>query len=111
MVWHRKYLLFTACGFLLLGLFYLHSLLATASVEAKLMPAKQQLVSTLGLSDLAIWTEARYTRHPTQADHFTPFQDLPASFGHFPAGSIISPLGSHVGTKMQFRRASERPLP
>ena len=111
MVRHRKYLLFTACGFLLLGILYLHSLLALASAEAQLVPAKQRLIAALGLTDLAIWTEARYTRHPTQADHFTPFQDLPASIGHFPAGSIISPRGIQLGTKMQFRRAAERPRP
>jgi hypothetical protein len=49
------------------------------------------LVRSLSLTDFAIWTEARYTRHPSQADWFTPFQDFPSSLEHFPAGSIISP--------------------
>lgn len=52
---------------------------------------KKALVHRLTLTDPAIWTEARYTRHPSQADLFSPFQDAPASFDHFPAGSIIAP--------------------
>lgn len=54
-------------------------------------PALARLGATLGLTDLAIWTEARYTRHPSQADRFTAFQDLPGAFDHFPAGSIVPP--------------------
>ncbi len=58
------------------------------------MPARQEraeLVQMLGLSDLALFTEARFTRHPTQADLFTPFQDAPLSQEHFPTGSLIAP--------------------
>lgn len=57
------------------------------------VPAKRELVRVLELTDLALWTEARYTRHPTQADLFSPFQDLPSSLEHFPAGSIVPPAG------------------
>lgn len=56
-----------------------------------ILQAKQNLVSQLGLTDFAIWTEARYTRHPSQADFFSAFQDFPAAMEHFPAGSIIAP--------------------
>lgn len=49
------------------------------------------VVRSLGLTDLALWTEARYTRHPTQTDFFSPFQDLPGGMEHFPAGALISP--------------------
>ena len=49
------------------------------------------LVRTLQLTDLALWSEARYTRHPSQADSFTPFQNGPSALEHFPAGSWISP--------------------
>jgi hypothetical protein len=55
---------------------------------------KTALVRFLSLTDFAIWTEARYTRHPSQADRFTPFQDFPSSLEHFPAGSIIAPAES-----------------
>jgi len=69
--------------------------------------AKITLVSTLGLTDLALWTEARYTRHPSQADYFTPFQDFPAAIDHFPAGSIISPGSARPSTKINFSAYSE----
>lgn len=59
------------------------------------------LVAELGLTDLALFTEARYTRHPSQADLFTPFQDHPLSFDHFPSGSLVSPQ-RHFGNKNLF---------
>ena len=54
------------------------------------IPRKRELVERLELTDLAIWTEARYTRHPSQADFFAPFQDGPSSLEHFPAGSVVA---------------------
>lgn len=54
------------------------------------------LAHALGLTDLAIWTEARYTRNPALADFFSAFQDHPGAIEHFPAGSIIAPP-PHVG--------------
>lgn len=55
-----------------------------------LAPA-QALVRELGLSDLALFTEARYTRHPAQADLHSAFQDHPLALEHFPSGSLIPP--------------------
>ncbi len=53
-----------------------------------------QTVSDLALTDLCLFTEARYTRHPSMADFFTPFQDHPFSFDHFPSGSLMSVPGT-----------------
>jgi hypothetical protein len=53
--------------------------------------ADRALVRELGLSDLSLFTEARYTRHPSQADRHAPFQDHPAALEHFPAGSLLPP--------------------
>jgi hypothetical protein len=50
-----------------------------------------QLVKELQLTDLCLFTEARYTRHLSQADLFSAFQDHPMSFEHFPSGSITLP--------------------
>lgn len=47
------------------------------------------LVRALGLTDTALFTEARYTRHPALADLNTPFQDHPMGFDHFPSGTIV----------------------
>lgn len=42
----------------------------------------------LGLSDLCLATEARYTRHPAVTDPIVPFMDHPGAFEHFPSGSF-----------------------
>src|SRR3989304_1454924 len=52
---------------------------------------KREIVKALGLTDLCLFTEARYTRHPAAADRFTPFQDHPLSLEHFPSASILLP--------------------
>jgi len=50
-----------------------------------------QLVAGLELTDLVISTEARYTRHWSQADYHAAFQDYPSALEHFPAGSLLPP--------------------
>jgi hypothetical protein len=55
------------------------------------MSATQALAQRLGLTDLALFTEARYTRHPSQADLHSAFQDHPLALEHFPSGSLIVP--------------------
>ncbi len=50
---------------------------------------KNRMVSALKLTDLCLFTEARYTRHPSMADRNTAFQDYPFSFEHFPSGSLV----------------------
>ncbi len=50
-----------------------------------------ELVRSLGLTDLALFTEARYTRHLSQADRHSAFQDHPTALEHFPSGSLIAP--------------------
>jgi hypothetical protein len=52
---------------------------------------KKRIVRNLGLTDLCLTTEARYTRHPSQADYFTPFQDNPLSLEFFPSGGVMAP--------------------
>ncbi len=54
-------------------------------------PGRARLVGQLGLSDLALFTEARYTRHPSQADLHSAFQDHPMAFDHFPSGTLVPP--------------------
>jgi len=56
------------------------------------IPAIEQratLVADLDLTDLALFTEARYTRHPSQADLHSAFQDHPMALDHFPSGSLV----------------------
>jgi hypothetical protein len=67
--------------------------------------AKRIIVKELMLTDFSIWTEARYTRNPSQADLFSPFQDFPSSIDHFPAGSIIAP--GNVNESSEIRTGSK----
>jgi hypothetical protein len=49
------------------------------------------LVRSLGLTDLCLFTEARYTRNPAMADRHAAFQDHPMGLDHFPSGSLVTP--------------------
>ncbi len=49
------------------------------------------LVEQLGLTDPVLFTEARYTRHLSQADLQSAFQDHPVALEHFPSGSLVPP--------------------
>ncbi len=58
-------------------------------------------VAALGLTDLSVSTEARYTRHPAVSDPVAPFMDHPGALEHFPSGSFWSPPSrGSVGTKL-----------
>lgn len=74
---------------LLLGT-VVHSRYAVSRAEG-VMGENRALTARLGLTDLALFTEARYTRHPSQADLHTPFQDHPGALEHFPSGSFLGP--------------------
>jgi len=49
------------------------------------------LVAGLGLSDLCLSTEARYTRHPAVSDPVVPVMDHPGAIEHLPSGSFFAP--------------------
>ena len=75
---------------LLLLLLLLHAGYRTGYDRARLQ-GSAELVRTLGLSDLCLFTEASYTRHLSQADLRTPFQEYPLALEHFPSGSLVPP--------------------
>ena len=53
--------------------------------------ANRQLVQKLLITDLCLFTESRYTRHLSQADLHSAFQDHPHALEHFPSGSLTLP--------------------
>ena len=59
--------------------------------DLPLLRQKAAVVKNLGLTDLCLSTEARYTRHPSQADWHAAFQSHPLALDHFPSGSILGP--------------------
>lgn len=73
-------------GTLLVG----HPMIGAARQD-EAMADKLRLVQDLQLTDLCLFTEARYTRHLSQADLYSAFQDHPMSFEHFPSGSLTLP--------------------
>ncbi len=58
---------------------------------AAALQEKAVLVERLGLTDLCLFTDARYARHPSMADRHTPFQDSPMAMEHFPSGTLLLP--------------------
>lgn len=53
--------------------------------------ANAALVRQLQLTDLCVFTEARYTRNPGVTDLASAFQDSPLSLEHFPSGTLMQP--------------------
>ena len=101
---HKLFLGFTMLELLVLSALFIYSRSAVSVLSRDEIPAKRELVKYLKLTDLSLWTEARYTRHPSQSDLFTPFQDFPSSFEHFPAGSIIGPGNINLPTTITWGR-------
>jgi len=58
---------------------------------ARTLPLLHSMTAALGLTDLCVATEARYTRHPAVSDPVVPFMDHPAAMEHFPTGSFWTP--------------------
>jgi hypothetical protein len=84
------FLIFLAANIFLLGLVFVHASFRTKK-DLPSLKEKEEMVRSFELTDLCLFTEASYTRHLTQADLHTPFQDYPASLEHFPSGSIVMP--------------------
>lgn len=77
-------------GLVMSGLLFIHPRLQRDNYERGLAKRKH-LVRELQLTDLCLFTEARYTRHLSQADLHSPFQDYPMALEHFPSGSLVLP--------------------
>lgn len=73
------------------------------------LAASAALVARLGLTDLALFTEARYTRHPTQADLHTAFQDHPLALEHFPSGALTAPIAARIFSDASLAGAAALP--
>lgn len=87
----RAFLLFTLGEVLLLGGLVGGHGAAEVRAWARRAREERAVAEALALTDLAVWTEARYTRHLSQADRFAPFQDAPGAPDLLPAGSLVPP--------------------
>jgi len=104
----RIFISFLALALIIQGAMLVNGRREISRAEREGVSSKKKLVKNLGLTDLALWTEARYSRHPSQADLFTPFQEFPGSFEHFPAGSIIAPNLAGLTSSLRIRESSKR---
>jgi hypothetical protein len=84
------YLLYIAANLVLVGLMFVHASYTQESNEPHLLE-KSDMVKRFELTDLCLFTDARYTRNPSLADRHSAFQDTPMSFDHFPSGSVMPP--------------------
>jgi hypothetical protein len=87
------FLLFTAVSILILVALLIQASVVTRNHMPFLLQ-EADVVKNLGLTDLCLSTEARYTRHLSQADWHAAFQSHPLALDHFPSGSIIGPPGT-----------------
>jgi hypothetical protein len=55
----------------------------------QLLRTSNSIARELQLTDLCLFTEARYTRHPAMGDVYAAFQDHPLALEHFPSGSLV----------------------
>ncbi len=72
-----------------MALLQIHPAVSRPVVQRR-MALERQMVASLGLTDLCLFGEAGYTRHPTLADGFAPFQNHPAALSHFPSESWLA---------------------
>jgi len=82
------FLVLTIINVMAFSLLMLHA----RSVQARagqLLASSISIAKELQLTDLCLFTEARYTRHPAMGDVHAAFQDHPLALEHFPSGSLV----------------------
>ena len=85
-----RLLIVLGCLGLLHGALLVHAYVS-AHERAEADALRRVAVAALGLTDLCVATEARYTRHPAVTDSVVPFMDHPGAIEHFPTGSFWAP--------------------
>jgi len=82
-------------GLLAVGIILLILMTVDAAISQRTDQAAQRqrrdIVRALALTDLCLFTESRYTRHPSMADLHSPFQDHPSALERFPSGALMRP--------------------
>ena len=84
------FFIFVALNLTTLILVFTHAHYRSNSTRPEL-GEKALLVERLELTDLCLFTDARYARNPAMADLHASFQDSPMAMEHFPSGTLILP--------------------
>ena len=90
-LWPRRASTRAAIVLLTLGAAFLWTFADAARLRANASPLPAEWTQRLGLTDLCLFPEARYTRHLSQADLHSAFQDHPSAREHFPSGALVPP--------------------
>jgi hypothetical protein len=80
------------CLFFFLGSLIFTTMDKRRSAQAEQFRHVQRVVAELALSDLALSTEARYTRHPAVTDAVVVGMDHPGALDHFPSTLFFAPV-------------------
>lgn len=72
--------------------FRLPAILQDSAEQVTVIHLMQDTVARFGLTDLALSTEARYTRHPAVSDAVVVTMDHPGALDHFPSTLFWAPL-------------------
>ena len=84
------FFIFWAAALAFLGLLFVYGGLRVKN-DREVLEERRMMAHHLQLTDLCLFTDARYTRHLSQGDLHAPFQDHPGALDHFPSGSLVSP--------------------
>ena len=84
------FMLVTSLNIVLFSLLLLYGRVMEGETVLLLEPCRK-IARELQLTDLCLFTEARYTRHPAMADLHAAFQDHPLALEHFPSGALVPP--------------------
>ncbi len=84
------FMIYIAINIALVFLMFAHASIKEKA-QSPFLEEETGLLHRLQLTDLCLFTEATYTRHLSQADLHTLFQDSPMSLEHFPSGSLATP--------------------
>ncbi|MEJ2491082.1 MAG: hypothetical protein P8Y91_01520 [Desulfuromonadales bacterium] len=101
MTYSRTFLPLVLCLLILFALLSIWTTQRVSAYEKESLALRRDLAKRLQLTDLALWSEARYARHPSQADLFTAFQEFPSAPEHFPAGSLMAPPPFNMTTQIK----------
>ncbi len=78
-------------GIVFMYVFVFSQVSAKRKVSKVSLVAQQRLVESLGVTDLIISTEARYTRHLSISDTVVISMDHPGALDHFPSSAFFTP--------------------
>ncbi len=101
----------------LLGAAVLATLLAATAAHAgyrraadeRTLAARREIVRLVGTPDLVLSTNARWLRHPSQAEAGAAAADAPLSFDPDPAGALVGPPVPILGSGAREPRARRQP--